>query len=120
MALCGVLGKALAQIQTQAQFILCSSHCCLQEYNYVALLQNIEAPRERGNICIYIFFFHLVAFSDVLERILKFPASVNLYMFHGGTNFGFHNGANVRDQFPHYAADVTSYGKHRTTYMRSC
>ncbi|PNF23705.1 hypothetical protein B7P43_G02480 [Cryptotermes secundus] len=49
------------------------------------------------------------AFSDVLERILKFPASVNLYMFHGGTNFGFHNGANIQDEFPHYLADVTSY-----------
>jgi hypothetical protein len=61
--------------------------------------------------------FQLLAFSDVLERILKFPASVNLYMFHGGTNFGFYNGANVPDTFPHYSADVTSYGKPQTIYM---
>jgi hypothetical protein len=37
-------------------------------------------------------------------------------MFHGGTHFGFMAGANVLatdglDVFPHYAADVTSYGE---------
>ncbi|KAJ8920374.1 hypothetical protein NQ315_005239 [Exocentrus adspersus] len=32
---------------------------------------------------------------DVLERILKFPASFNLYMFIGGTNWGFTNGASL-------------------------
>jgi hypothetical protein len=36
-------------------------------------------------------------------------------MFHGGTNFGFMNGANVIvanniQVFPYYAPDVTSYG----------
>lgn len=46
-------------------------------------------------------------YSDVLERILSFPSSVNFYMFHGGTNFGFMNGANV---FTDYQPDVTSYG----------
>ncbi|XP_046473337.1 beta-galactosidase-1-like protein 2 [Neodiprion pinetum] len=45
-------------------------------------------------------------YADVLERILSFPSSVNFYMFHGGTNFGFMNGANV---FENYQADVTSY-----------
>ncbi len=30
----------------------------------------------------------------VLDQILEGQASVNLYMFHGGTNFGFYNGAN--------------------------
>lgn len=34
-------------------------------------------------------------FRDVYERILKYPASVNMYMFLGGTSFGFMNGANV-------------------------
>lgn len=34
-------------------------------------------------------------FRDVLERILKYPASFNMYMFHGGTSFGFMNGANL-------------------------
>ena len=33
-------------------------------------------------------------------------ASVNLYMFHGGTNFGFTNGANFSDV---YQPTVTSY-----------
>lgn len=32
--------------------------------------------------------------TGTLEEILKFGSSVNLYMFHGGTNFGFMNGAN--------------------------
>ena len=39
-------------------------------------------------------------------------------MFHGGTNFGFMNGANHiqnyaqnKEMFPFYAPDVTSYGK---------
>ncbi|KAK5650908.1 hypothetical protein RI129_001937 [Pyrocoelia pectoralis] len=33
-------------------------------------------------------------FYNTLDRILKYPASVNMYMFLGGTNFGFLNGAN--------------------------
>ena len=32
--------------------------------------------------------------ADVLDQMLKAGASVNFYMFHGGTNFGFRNGAN--------------------------
>ncbi|XP_073441067.1 beta-galactosidase-1-like protein 2 isoform X2 [Dendrobates tinctorius] len=40
--------------------------------------------------------------SDVLTK----GASINLYMFHGGTNFGFMNGAL---HFHEYRADVTSY-----------
>ncbi|KAJ8920358.1 hypothetical protein NQ315_005222 [Exocentrus adspersus] len=31
--------------------------------------------------------------KGVYERILKYPASANIYMFIGGTNFGFSNGA---------------------------
>ncbi|XP_012265320.2 beta-galactosidase-1-like protein 2 [Athalia rosae] len=46
------------------------------------------------------------AYADRLEKILNFPSSVNFYMFHGGTSFGFMNGANV---FTHYQPDVTSY-----------
>nr|AIA09347.1 beta-galactosidase [Periplaneta americana] len=49
----------------------------------------------------------VAGFRDVLERILVFPASVNLYMFHGGTSFGFLNGANGEGNS--YGADVTSY-----------
>lgn len=44
---------------------------------------------------------------DTLDEILSMGASVNFYMFHGGTNFGFMNGANA-DPTP-YQADVTSY-----------
>lgn len=43
---------------------------------------------------------------DVLDRILQSGASVNFYMFHGGTNFGFYNGANHID---FYEPTVTSY-----------
>ena len=44
---------------------------------------------------------------DTLDEILTMGASVNFYMFHGGTNFGFMNGANI-DPSP-YQANVTSY-----------
>lgn len=44
--------------------------------------------------------------ADVLDCILKSGASVNFYMFHGGTNFGFYNGAN---DFGVYEPTVTSY-----------
>ncbi len=52
---------------------------------------------------------HLRGFEDVvdvLDRILAMGASVNFYMFHGGTNFGFYNGANHID---FYEPTVTSY-----------
>lgn len=39
--------------------------------------------------------------ADILER-----GSVNIYMFHGGTNFGFTSGANYYEKL---APDVTSY-----------
>ncbi|KAK7812737.1 hypothetical protein U0070_012400 [Myodes glareolus] len=50
--------------------------------------------------------------SEVLQTvsdIIKAGSSINLYMFHGGTNFGFINGAM---HFNDYKADVTSYGKY--------
>lgn len=34
-------------------------------------------------------------FRGIYETILAYPASVNMYMFHGGTNWGFLNGANI-------------------------
>ncbi len=37
----------------------------------------------------------LTVYMKTLEMILKRGASVNLYMFHGGTNFNFWNGANM-------------------------
>ncbi|MFP3467457.1 beta-galactosidase [Leifsonia sp. SIMBA_070] len=41
-----------------------------------------------------------------LDELLSLGASVNLYMFHGGTNFGFTNGANDKGV---YQPIVTSY-----------
>ncbi|MFC5467387.1 glycoside hydrolase family 35 protein [Cohnella suwonensis] len=46
--------------------------------------------------------------AAVLEEMLLANASVNFYMFHGGTNFGFYNGANCQ-QPDHYEPTVTSY-----------
>lgn len=41
-----------------------------------------------------------------LDKLLALGGSVNLYMFHGGTNFGFMAGANYTDK---YLPDTTSY-----------
>ncbi len=44
---------------------------------------------------------------QALDDILAAGASVNFYMFHGGTNFGFMNGANL--ELTGYRSTVTSY-----------
>ena len=44
--------------------------------------------------------------AEELDGMLSSGASVNFYMFCGGTNFGFYNGAN---DFGHYHPTVTSY-----------
>lgn len=44
--------------------------------------------------------------ASVLDEMLESGSSVNLYMFHGGTNFGFYNGAN---HIQTYEPTVTSY-----------
>ena len=55
-------------------------------------------------------------FERVLRWILSEGASVNFYMFHGGTNFGFLAGANDRlnptneSYIIDYSPVVTSYG----------
>ncbi|CAG7717941.1 unnamed protein product [Allacma fusca] len=51
------------------------------------------------------------AFGRNLEVILgeKYNGSVNFYMFHGGTNFGFLAGANSGNDAPGYYPDITSY-----------
>jgi len=49
--------------------------------------------------------------TEQLDKILAMNASVNFYVFHGGTNFGFTSGALVttdRKQYS-YWPDVTSY-----------
>ena len=49
--------------------------------------------------------------TEVLETVsavVDSGSSINLYVFHGGTNFGFISGAvHLQD----YKSDVTSYGK---------
>jgi beta-galactosidase len=45
-------------------------------------------------------------FADEFETLLKSGISVSLYMFHGGTNFGFMNGANYGGR---YQPQPTSY-----------
>ncbi|WP_182200282.1 glycoside hydrolase family 35 protein [Paraliobacillus salinarum] len=44
--------------------------------------------------------------ANTLDDILSQNGSVNFYMFHGGTNFGFYNGALKFDQ---YEPTITSY-----------
>lgn len=50
--------------------------------------------------------FNADALIDNMKKILDQKASINLYMFHGGTNFGFMNGA---VELPSYQPDITSY-----------
>ncbi|XP_057663244.1 beta-galactosidase-1-like protein 3 [Diorhabda carinulata] len=54
----------------------------------------------------------LESFEEVYEQILSYPSSVNIYMFHGGTNFGFLNGAeNLKfdDLETDYHSIISSY-----------
>ncbi|XP_065928820.1 beta-galactosidase isoform X3 [Magallana gigas] len=48
---------------------------------------------------------NLDVFSKALDLLLDYGANVNMYMFEGGTNFGFWNGAN----YAPYQAVPTSY-----------
>jgi beta-galactosidase len=43
-----------------------------------------------------------------LEWMIRAKCAVNIYMFHGGTTFGFYNGANL-SEMGSYQPDVTSY-----------
>ncbi|XP_038062752.1 beta-galactosidase-1-like protein 2 isoform X2 [Patiria miniata] len=48
--------------------------------------------------------------GGLVKSILDLDASINFYMFHGGTNFGFMNGANYDAREKHqYQPDITSY-----------
>jgi beta-galactosidase len=52
--------------------------------------------------------------ADTLDQILSLGGSANIYMMHGGTNFGYLNGANdyrfkKGDEEKTYAATTTSY-----------
>jgi len=59
-------------------------------------------------------FMPVVSTYDVvrsLKAMLALNASINLYMFHGGTNFGFSSGANKYENLKHpkYLPHLTSY-----------
>uniref|UniRef100_A0A7N5KBZ1 Galactosidase beta 1 like n=1 Tax=Ailuropoda melanoleuca TaxID=9646 RepID=A0A7N5KBZ1_AILME len=41
----------------------------------------------------------ILAVTTGLENMLRLGASVNMYMFHGGTNFGYWNGADEKGRF---------------------
>ncbi|XP_027340911.1 beta-galactosidase 17 isoform X2 [Abrus precatorius] len=47
--------------------------------------------------------------AAALEEILRKNGSAVLYMAHGGTNFGFYNGANTGEDDADYKPDLTSY-----------
>lgn len=53
--------------------------------------------------------------AAALEKILSGNGSAVLYMAHGGTNFGFFNGANTGQDSSDYKADLTSYD-----YVSNC
>ncbi|KAM4703891.1 beta-galactosidase-1-like protein 2 [Rhinophrynus dorsalis] len=50
--------------------------------------------------------FDVDQMMSTIKEVLNLGASINLYMFHGGTNFGFMSGAL---HFHEYRPDVTSY-----------
>ncbi|KAH8035296.1 hypothetical protein HPB51_004537 [Rhipicephalus microplus] len=54
------------------------------------------------------------------EKILQRNASINFYMFHGGTNFGFTNGADPLPQPTSYdyGAPLTEAGDPSDTYLK--
>ena len=53
---------------------------------------------------LYIWFTDMLA---VVSELLERGVSINLYMFHGGTSFGFMNGAM---DYGTYKPQISSYG----------
>ncbi len=59
-----------------------------------------------------------------IEEFIKQDASFNMYMFHGGTNFGFNAGANHRGKYQptvtsyDYCAPLTEWGDYTETYHK--
>ncbi|MEV6006119.1 beta-galactosidase [Streptomyces sp. NPDC051976] len=47
--------------------------------------------------------------SATLKGLMDAQLSFNIYMIHGGTNFGFSAGANADDSSGNYQPDITSY-----------
>lgn len=55
------------------------------------------------------FYFCFTEMTRVVREILQLDMSINIYMFHGGTNFGFMNGA-FADGLPWPKPMVSNYG----------
>ncbi len=70
---------------------------------------------------------HIRPAKEIVECVKEFAqlgASFNFYMFHGGTNFGFTNGANYSDKYEptitsyDYNAPLSEAGDRTETYYR--
>ncbi|TAM21661.1 MAG: beta-galactosidase [Rhodanobacter sp.] len=48
-------------------------------------------------------------FDPVMRKLLEEGRSFNLYVVHGGTNFGFGAGANAHNDYSHFEPVITSY-----------
>lgn len=48
-------------------------------------------------------------YTTTLSRLMAEGRSFNMYVVHGGTNFGFTAGANARDDYAHFEPVITSY-----------
>src|SRR5690348_16195455 len=48
-------------------------------------------------------------FAATLRKLLAEDRSFNMYVVHGGTNFGFGAGANAHDDYSHFQPVITSY-----------
>lgn len=61
---------------------------------------------------------------ETFEQVLGYNAHINFYMFHGGTNFGFMNGANFYENYKptstsyDYCALLTEAGDITPTYLK--
>ena len=82
--------------------------CSLEEgHNYVKTVQALLLYKKTlysPDLIQWLVWFS--EFTSSVDFILNQGSSINLYMFHGGTNFGFMNGANAGPYLP----TITSYG----------
>jgi hypothetical protein len=53
--------------------------------------------------------FQRADYTRTLSELLQHGRSFNLYVVHGGTNFGFSAGANAKDDYSHFEPVITSY-----------
>lgn len=95
MAVANFGSKPKEQLQTLAAYRPDQPLMCGEYWNGWFSQWEAPCPHRDYNECV----------SD-LEDFLDMGASINVYMFHGGTNFGFWGGANLYDKV---CFDTTSY-----------